>query len=158
MHKLIERVSMALMAFAALMIAFITLAITYGVIGRKVFAVAPVWVNDVTSYGLLAITFAGGAYVALNNGHVRVDLVRDRLSSAGKQGTQILSDLVCFLACGVLSVTAGIVAWDNFHQGTRIVRTVEMPKWIVIAVVASGTAIVALVYARRVLAGLRHRG
>lgn len=157
MYKLSERVSKIFMDFASLIIAFITVAITYGVIGRKIFAVAPTWVNDVTSYGLLALTFTGGAYVALKDGHVRVDLVLDRLSETGKYYAQILSDAICFIACAVFAVVAGKVALEYFHQGTRIVRTVELPKWLPISILALGAALVALIYAGRIINKLLHR-
>lgn len=157
MYKLLERISKVFMDFASLIIAFITVAITYGVIGRKFFAVAPTWVNDVTSYSLLALTFAGGAYVALKDGHVRVDLLLDRLSKTRRYYVQILSDTICFIACAVFAVIAGRVALDNFYQGTRIVRTVELPKWLPISVLALGTGLVALIYAGRIVNKLLRR-
>ena len=157
MHMLFKQVSNALMTLAAATVAFIAVAIGYGVIARKTFLISPIWINDVTSYALLVITFAGGAFVAAKGTHTRVDLLRDRLSNRGKHYATLVADAICFASSLVLAVAASIVALDNFERGTRLIRAIEIPKWIIIAIVAAGAAIVALTYASRVIIGLRQR-
>ena len=157
MHLLFKRIIAALMALAAACVAFIAVAIGYGVIARKALSVSPIWINDVTSYALLAITFAGGAYVAAKDSHTRVDLLRERLSKTGKHYANLVSDAVCFGSCIVLATAASMVTFDNFERGTRLIRAIELPKWIVIAIVAAGSTMVALVYASRLIVGLRQR-
>lgn len=157
MRSLLDRISTALMVLAASAVAFIAVAIGYGVIARKFFPVAPTWVNDVTSYALLVITFAGGAYVSARDAHTRVDLFRERLSERGKRYATLAAYTVCFVSCLVLAVTAGIVTLDNFARDTRLIRTIEIPKWTVIAVVAAGAAMVALTYAVQIIDGLRRQ-
>lgn len=157
MHILFRRISTAFMVLAATAVAFIAVAIGYGVIVRKTLLISPVWINDVTSYSLLVITFAGGAFVAANDAHTRVDLFRERLSMRGKHYATLLSDAICLASCATLSVAAGMVTFDNFERGTRLIRAIEIPKWIVIAIVAAGSAMVALTYAARLIVGLRQR-
>lgn len=145
----------SLMAVAAAAIALITIAICYTVVMRRGFSMAPFWINDVTAYVLLGITFAGGAYVAAKDGHTTVDLLTQHLSPGYRRITGIFSSFVCFAASAVLGVTAAFVAFDHFERGTRVIRAVEVPKWLVIFPIFVGASLVASVFGAKLLGLLR---
>jgi TRAP-type C4-dicarboxylate transport system permease small subunit len=145
----------SLMAVAAASIAFITIAICYTVVMRRGFSMAPFWVNDVTAYVLLGITFAGGAYVAAKDGHTTVDLLTLRLSDRYRRMAGLFSNLICFSASAVLGVTAALVALDHFERGTRVIRAVEVPKWLVIFPIFVGACLVACVFGAKLVGLLR---
>jgi TRAP-type C4-dicarboxylate transport system permease small subunit len=147
----------SLMAVAAASIAFITIAICYSVVMRRSFSMAPFWVNDITAYVLLGITFAGGAYVAAKDGHTTVDLLTQRLSPGYRRIAGIFSSFVCFAASTVLGVTAALVAFDHFERSTRVIRAVEVPKWLVIFPIFVGATLVAAVFGAKLLGLLRTR-
>lgn len=157
MYMLLKRIPYAFMVLAATAVAFIAVAIGYGVIVRKMSLASPVWVNDVTSYALLLITFSGGAYVVAKDAHTRVDIFRDSLTENGRHLVSLFADAICFVSSSTLAVAACMVSLDNFERGTRLVRAIVLPKWVVIAIVAAGAAMVAATYAIRLLAGLRRR-
>lgn len=140
------RLLRASIVVAAALIGFITLAICYSVVMRQGFSIVPYWVNDATGFILLTITFLGGAYVAMRDGHTRVDLVLNWLSPERRRVAETAATLICLAASLILAITAAYVMADNFARGTRVVRTIEFPKWLAILPIFVGSSLVSAVF------------
>jgi len=146
--KLYDRLLGLLAAFAAAGIAFVALTITYSVLLRQLFGAVPLWVNDVTSYLLVAITFAGGAYVLARDGHTRVDILLNQVNGRLRAKLDLASALLGFLATAVLTGAALYTVVDQYQRGTWVVRTIEVQAWIVLAPIPIGSALIAITFLR----------
>jgi len=73
--KMFEQISRTL---AILSVAGMFGSILIEVIGRSLFGVATIWVTEVSSYLIVAITFLGAAFVASRDAHIRVDIITSR--------------------------------------------------------------------------------
>jgi C4-dicarboxylate transporter DctQ subunit len=135
-----------LAALAAVGIGFVAVAITYSVVLRQVFQIVPLWVNDVTSFLLVAITFAGGAYVLARDGHTRVDILLQAIHGRSRVLLDLVSALLGFAATAVLTAAAAYTVMDQYERATLVVRAIEVPKWIVLAPILIGSALVAITF------------
>jgi TRAP-type C4-dicarboxylate transport system permease small subunit len=144
--KLHEWLLGLLAALAAVGIGFVAVAITYSVVLRQTFGIAPLWVNDVTSFLLVAITFAGGAYVLARDGHTRVDILLEAIHGRSRAVLDLVSALLGFVATTVLTAAAVYTVLDQYERGTVVVRAIEVPKWIVLTPILIGSALVAVTF------------
>ncbi|ADZ68967.1 TRAP transporter large permease subunit [Polymorphum gilvum] len=100
------------------------------VVGRSFLGHATIWVTEVTTYLVVAITFVGAPFVVSRNANVRVDLVLDRLSPERRDAVlKALSWLSVFVALTVLWKVTGLWA-ENLKSGTRSWSLLNTPLWI----------------------------
>ena len=76
--------SKSLGLISGFLISFMILLMTAEVLMRYLFKSPIGWEVDVTGFLMVASVFFGGAYTLLTEGHVRVDMLLDKLSSAKK--------------------------------------------------------------------------
>ena len=124
MSKLYEWLLHFLAALAAIGIGFVAVAITYSVVLRQLFGTVPLWVNDVTSFLLVAITFAGGAYVLARDGHTRVDILLQAIHGRSRAVLDLVSALLGFAATAVLTAAAVYTVLDQYERATVVVRAI----------------------------------
>ena len=78
--KVNERVG-TVVAFGLIVMMFIML---YEVVARYVFDSPTIWAWDVNGLLFSAVLVLGGGYVLLHRGHVRLDILFERLSPRGR--------------------------------------------------------------------------
>lgn len=100
------------------------------VIGRSFFGHATIWVTEISTYLVVAITFAGAAFVAGRDGNVRVDLLLDRLSAPLQTRLRAALDWISvFVALVLLWKFAGFWS-ENLANATRSWSLLNTPLWI----------------------------
>jgi len=106
------------------------ISVSIEVIGRSFFGHATIWVTEVTTYLVVAITFLGAAFVVGRDANVRVDLLPGLLAPA--QRRNLMTALTWISICVTLMVlwaTTGF--WrDNFESGARSWSLLNTPLWI----------------------------
>ncbi|MGI9462550.1 MAG: TRAP transporter small permease, partial [Aestuariivirgaceae bacterium] len=91
--------------------------ITYDVITRFFFDFASPWAFDLSEYALVWITFLGAPWVLLQDRHVRIEILVERLPAAAQRILGILVSLVAIAICSVLAWRTGIAAYEYFDRG-----------------------------------------
>lgn len=157
MSRVFERLLDVFAALSAAALAFMAVAICYEVALRQVFQVVPVWVNDVTAFILLGVTFAGGAYVLARDGHTRVDILLPLIKGRPRAVLDLVSTLLGFAAAAVLAAAAFYSVLDNYERGTRVVRALQFEKWIVLTPILIGSVLIAITFLQAAWRILRDR-
>lgn len=101
---------------ATALIIFIMLAITFDVITRYT-GHPQIWTVEVTEYTLLYICFLGTAWVLKQGGHVKVDLLTNRLNSRTQALLGIIGSVIGIVTSLVLVIYGSVVTWDYFLAG-----------------------------------------
>ena len=105
------------------------IAVNIEVIGRSFFDHSTIWVTEVTTYLVVAITFLAAAFAVARDAHVRVDLLMNRLSPARRAVlVAALGWVAVFLALVVFWKFAGFWA-ENRAAGTRSWSLLNTPLW-----------------------------
>ncbi|MEO8137577.1 MAG: TRAP transporter small permease [Betaproteobacteria bacterium] len=133
---------------------FLTFTITYDVLVRYVFNDTLIWLNDVTGYLLAALTFLGGAYVMSKEGHTRVDILVTHAGASVRRWLTLVDAILVIAVCAVLAVASGYSVWDSYTRNVSVVGNVQVPRWLVLAPILVGTALIVverLRYVRKLL-------
>ncbi|MCF8063091.1 MAG: TRAP transporter small permease [Deltaproteobacteria bacterium] len=149
LDRFVEYVIDGMAVLAGLGILFVMFSIFYEVVVRYFHLQPPTWVNEVTEYLLLYITFLGAPWVLKEDGHVRVDIVVGRL----RWKTQKLFDLGTSLAgmgiCGVLVWYGTKTAWELYQRGIPVIKTLAVPKVFLVGIIPVGSLLLIAEFFRR---------
>ena len=135
-------------ASAALMV-IVTLLPIYEVVTRYFLQSPSIWASDFTRYGILYLTFLGAAWVLKEDGHVKIELLTSRFSAGGENLIAALTSTIGCVACGIFCWAVTRSTWDSFQAGQAIVRSVVVPRYLVVWIMPLGTFLLCIQFARR---------
>jgi len=146
--------SIAWLAAALLVVS--TAGIGLDIVTRKFGWISLPWIIELVEYGLLGVTFLGAPWVLKEGGHVRVDILVNRLSPGKQRRVEIAVNLSGALICGLISLYAFILTRESAMAEARIFKTFTVDEWILFALAGSSTALMSAQFLRqaaRCLAG-----
>lgn len=138
-----------LAGLSCVMLVFIVLSITYQVIGRFFFNIAPMWVNCMVEFCLLWLTFFGATYVLRKEKHIEVDLFISGLSQRQALLLKIVTSFVGSAVCLVLTYYSAIVVWSNYLRGINVLKAMETPKSLVLFPIFVGSLLLSIQFVIR---------
>jgi TRAP-type C4-dicarboxylate transport system permease small subunit len=146
--RITDVVVTAVACMAGLVLVFLMLMTTAGVVGRK-FGIPINGVFDLTHFTVLIMTFFGMAYCGYRGSHVSIELLYQHL---GRRTRNVLNRAINLLGC----VLFAVIAWQTFVQ-SYIVREInessqllEIPYFPFYWMVAFGAGLFAFVMGLRV--------
>lgn len=145
-------------AVAALILALMALLITWSVISRKWFGNPVSWSVELSEYALLYVTFLATAWVLQRGEHVKVDLIVDALPPSARRVLRVVNNALglavsLLLAWFTLAATA-----QTYAEGQLLIKAFTVPKWVTMAVMPVGFLLLAVQFARNLLAMRLLRG
>ena len=140
---------------AALLTALMMLSVVYDVIARMVFQAPTLWVIDFNEYMLVYLTFIPAAWILLRGGHVKVELVVDRLAPRARRVFELLGDLMGLAYCIVLTWQSWLVTVDAYRGGYRFSTAIAFLQYPVFAIIPLGAAWLGLAFLVRLWVGVR---
>jgi TRAP-type C4-dicarboxylate transport system permease small subunit len=131
----------ALVLLLCAVVPFVMLAVSYEVTMRYYFGLVTLWLNDVTGYLLLALTFLGGAFVMARDGHTKVDIVVEHTTPGIKRRLTAVNAVLTLAVALVLAAASGFTVVDSYRRGLTMVSVIEVPRWIVLAPIFIGSVL-----------------
>jgi len=101
------------------LILFIMFVICYDVFMRYFLGKPTDWAGEVSEIMLLAVICAGGGAALLNNSHVRVNLVTDRLSPKNQTVLKLITYPAILLVSYIFITNGFVLAKGSFLLGSR---------------------------------------
>jgi TRAP-type mannitol/chloroaromatic compound transport system permease small subunit len=126
---------------AALLGIILMLVISWGVIARYFLNSPTAWVMEISQYVFCAITLLATPYCLRNDGHVRVDIIRIKLSKKKQRIVDIMTFPFIFLLCGILIWFGSEEAWLAYVNNKRSSSALALPLWPVWSVIVLGSII-----------------
>ena len=152
---LFDRILNLLLFPAGAILVFILLSITAEVIMRYFFNRPITWVVEISEYSLLYITFLGAAWVLREEGHAKVDAVLWRLPQKARAFVNMVTSVAGTLICMVLLWQGALMTWENFQSGYLTQTILEVPKYLILAIVPVGSFLLVIQFSRRALGFLK---
>lgn len=153
--RFFDRVVDLLAALAGVLIILAMLIVAFEIVMRYFLDRPQIWVMDVTETILLYFTFLATAWLLKKDGHVKMDLVVNRLN----QRTQVLLNIITSILGVVISwalVWYGAqVTWDHFQRGVYIPTPLRLPTAPVLVIIPIGSFLLLLQFLRRTYSYLR---
>jgi TRAP-type C4-dicarboxylate transport system permease small subunit len=98
-------------------ILFIMMLLTVGDVGGRYFFKSPIQgAHEITGLLLVCIAACALAYSQIKKGHIRVDLITERLSPKGRQIVDVVAYLFCVFASSLITWQTLIRARDYFFS------------------------------------------
>ena len=126
---------------AALLGLVLMLVISWGVVARYFLNSPTAWVMEISQYVFCAITLLATPYCLKNEGHVRVDIIRIKMSKKKQRIADIVTFPFVFLLCGILIWFGTEEAWLAFINNKRSSSALALPLWPVWSVIVLGSVI-----------------
>ena len=122
---------------AAAILIFIVAATLYEVVMRYFFGRAVLWVLEVTEYCLLFMTFLATAWLLRENGHIKMDLLFNRLGLKVQAGLGAFTSIIGALAFLVVTWHGARVVWQTYQMHYLLpseLRPLAFPLFLIIPI------------------------
>ena len=106
-----------------------------------------------TEYALLIVPCLGAPWLVREKGHIYIEILLMALSPRVRARFTLLIGLVCIVVCAVVAWYGFTVTLNDFLQNEKDVRSMDMPRWIVVGFIPLGFGMMALEFLRFVLRG-----
>lgn len=144
-RRLDRWVSRLTLAFASLALPLLIAIPVFNVVSRQVGDVGSGLLYEIESGLFFALLMLSFGYTYLRDGHVRIDLVREKLSARWIAQVEILGCLAILIPLSGLLIADGArAAWVAFVQGERLADTDLPYQWVLKATVPLGFLLVLL--------------
>jgi C4-dicarboxylate transporter DctQ subunit len=145
----------AMMVFGAALIVIDMLAVSVDVIVRYVVGVTYTGLFELTEYSLLWMTFLATAWLLKIDGHIKLDLVLDRLNPRRKVITNIATAIICEILLGFLIWYSAKLTVNDIQYGTYLSTVLQPIRWPVEIIIPIGYFLLFIVMLRRIFGNLK---
>ena len=101
-----------------------------------------------TEYALLAVPCLGAPWLVREKGHIYVEILLMALSPRKRALLTGAIGVVCVLVCAIIAWYGFAVTVTDFLQDNKDVRSLDMPRWIVVGFIPLSFSMMALEFVR----------
>lgn len=138
MGKLLGKINNIAAFVAGVILLFVAVSISYGVLVRTIGGCPPIWITQIDEYAMVWVTFLAAAWLLPDDRHVSVDLVVSRISAKGRAICRFGGDIAGMLLCGALCYLGSLCTWENYRDHVIDVQSIDVPKAYVLVVIPFG--------------------
>jgi TRAP-type C4-dicarboxylate transport system permease small subunit len=139
-----------LIVFCSILTALMTLLICANVLLRYFSTGMDLpWVVEVTPWMLFYVTFLGAGWLLREEGHVKVDLVVDRISPRKAALIAAVTSIFCAILFFVLGCYSMTVVWDDFQNKIVTMTALIFPRFIILLALPIGCFLLTIEFIRR---------
>jgi TRAP-type C4-dicarboxylate transport system permease small subunit len=106
-------------------------------------------VLEITEHLLLVLTFSGSAWVLKREGHVKSDILLNRLNPSNQALINTITSIIGAITCLVLAWYGAQVAWDSFLRGIFFATLMRLPQAPFMAIISAGCFLLFIQFLRR---------
>ena len=137
------------MAYAAgFLMAAMMVVITLDVVLRNLGYQSSAHFFTFSEYALLVIPCMGAPWLAREKGHIYVEILLMSLAPRARARLTVLIGLICIAVCLVIAWFGFEVTWQNFVQNEKDVRSLDMPRWMIVGWIPLSFLMMAIEFAR----------
>lgn len=149
LNNIFNRTIDLMVIFAGILLIFSMLSISIAVISRYLLGRPMGWVVEISEYSLVYITFLVAAWVLKREGHVKMDLVLNRLNARTQVMINIITSVISAIVCFILFWYGVRVTWELYQTHYFTPTILELPKSAIIAVIFMGSMLLFLQFLDR---------
>jgi len=134
---------------AGILLIFAMVSVSAAIASRYLLGHPIGWVIEISEYILLYVTFLVAAWVLREEGHVKMEIVLSRLNPRVQSLINTITSAISAIICLILTWYGVKVTWDLFQGGYFTPTILELPKFIIIAVIFVGSFLLFVQFMRR---------
>lgn len=143
-----DRTLNLLSVFAIVLLFFIMLSVTLEVVMRVFLKHGLIWVLEFNRYALVYITFLTFAWLLKNDGHVKMDIVYQKLKPKAQAMLDIITSIIGAVSFFLITWYGTSITWKYFQLNATMDTMVAPPAWLFYGIVPLGTLLVSIQFAR----------
>jgi TRAP-type C4-dicarboxylate transport system permease small subunit len=124
----LERFSDRIVLLTGLCVLAMTLMVSYDVLMRYFLDDPQLFVDDLTSFLLVAVIFLGAGPVFYKGGHIRIDLVTSRLKTKTQTRMRVITLSIGIALLGIVIYETMVSTMGAFQTG-RVSAVMNYPLW-----------------------------
>jgi len=140
---------------AGIIIIFMVASVLYEVVLRYFLGRTAVWVFEVTEYCLLFLAFLITAWLLKEEGHVKMDLLLNRLNPKNQDKIIAVTSIIGAMLCLVVSWGSAGKVWDAFQMGHHMPTPLFPPQFLILLIIPIGSFLLFIQFLRRACLHLR---
>ncbi len=145
---LYERLLFTLFATGAGIMVLATLLILYDLIARNLNLTPFAHTIALTEYGLYYMALLGAPWLARKKHHIYIQILATLVSPRIRPLITGTCYFLCMLTCAVICYYAGLVTIESFVRGDYEVRSFDMPRWLLFAIMPLSFFLLTLEFGR----------
>ena len=146
--QIVDRITIVLAIFAGIYLVAIMCAIVFQATSRSLGYSGSSHIFTFTEYGLLYIVMAASPWLVKIKGHVYIEMLTAVLPKAIGLGFSRIISTLCILICLLLVWYTGEATIKAYVRGDADMRSLDMPKWLLLGAMPICFALMALQFTR----------
>jgi len=146
--KVYDAVLYGMAGVAAFLMAAMMVVITLDVILRNLGYQSSAHFFTFTEYALLIVPCMGAPWLAREKGHIYVEILLMSMSVRMRARFTMLIGLICVAVCLVIAWYGFNVTLRDFVQNEKDVRSLDMPRWMIVGWIPLSFLMMAIEFAR----------
>jgi len=151
----LDKIPRAMSFLAGFAVLLVTLMVTFDVLMRYFLNEPQLFVDELASFILVFIIFGGLAHTFQQGGHIRVDLLTNRLKAQTRRALRILTLSLGTALLAVITWNTSVSSIVAYRLG-RLSMVMFYPLWIFMLLIPLGVAFMALVMGAKLVAEIRY--
>jgi C4-dicarboxylate transporter DctQ subunit len=147
----LDKLTNFLAILAGIYLVWIFLAIIFQVVARSVFLYGSSHIFTFIEYGLLYITMAGAPWLVREKGHVYIELLTAVVPDHIRPRFSRIIVALVILICAVIAWYGGEVTWRAIARDEVDMRSLDMPRWMLMISMPICFGLMALQFLRFVI-------
>ncbi|MFC2068621.1 TRAP transporter small permease [Chloroflexota bacterium] len=147
--NIFNRSSNILAFLGGIVIIWVMLIVTAQVFMRYFLRKPIFWVPEVSEISMLYILFLGTAWVLKKEGHIKMDMLLDRLNLRTRTTINFITSILGTISCLVLTFSGAHATWKAWELGLMRHTVLDVPTYIIIAIVPVGSFFLFTQFIRR---------
>ncbi len=127
----VKRLTLSAAYIAGFGVIYMTIGITMDVFLRFFFNTPTIWVDELSNYTLLMMSFLGLAWALSEKSHIRIDIVVNRLPRIVQDWLRVISSVAFLIFTGLLFYFTFEFFWRTLIRGTtsRTLWDIPLAPW-----------------------------
>ena len=135
-------------------IIIISLLIIVDIISLKFFSNQFSWILEVSEYLLVFLTFLGVAWLLREDGHIKLDLLLNRLSEKNRTRMEIVNSCIGAIISLIITVYGFLATWNLYMRDIKTETILEIPRSLLIVVIPVSFLFVFVQFIRNILSAI----
>jgi C4-dicarboxylate transporter, DctQ subunit len=133
---------------AAFLLAAMMVVITLDVVLRNLGYQSSAHFFTFTEYALLIVPCLGAPWLAREKGHIYVEIALNAMPPRARRAMAAAIGVFCIVVCLVIAWYGFQVTWQDYVQNEKDVRSMDMPRWMVVGWIPLSFSLMAAEFAR----------
>jgi len=147
--KILDQVNIIMVVMSTVLILGLTLIVGADITLRYVFLRPLGWVKEVSEYILVALGFLVAAWILKDDGHVKMDLLLNKVNPKVQTVMNIITSIMSALVVLIVTWFTLRVMADFYRTKLVTPSVLEPPKWILLIPIFVGSLLLAIQFIRR---------